>query len=153
MIQSFFWCCWLRPGEGLYTESHTLPETKGGKEEKSQKGMWRCSLHSDVWQSFNTNSTPTAHSRLDRKRPKGNVQKQSISTYSDRAGVVRAKVLNSEPNVCPSLTLLSLSFSYYSYYLDVALFFYSLSMSNPLLTHLNKWPIAYYTMEYLTSLG
>jgi len=69
------------------------------------------------------------------------------------------RVIRRDDVVCSSgiqnqlIYLLSLSFSYYSYYLDVALFFYSLSMSNPLLTHLNKWPIAYYTMEYLTSLG
>jgi len=81
-----------------------LPETKGGKEEKSQKEMWRCSSCGDIWQSFNTDSTPTAHSRLDRKRPKGNVQKQSMSMYSDRVGIVRLKVHNSKPNVHPSLT-------------------------------------------------
>jgi len=78
-----------------------LPETKGGKEEKSK---WGCGIVRRV-ATFGSRSIPTAHSRLDRKRPKGNVRKQSMSMYSDRAGVVRAKELDSEPNVRPSLTL------------------------------------------------
>ena len=80
-----------------------LPETKGGKEEKSK---WGCGVVRRA-ATFGSRSIPTAHSRLDRKRPKGNVRKQSMSMYSDRAGVVRAKVLDSEPNVRPSLTAMN----------------------------------------------